>query len=228
MMNGARRFTGQRYSRGLTILEVLIALSIFALIGVASYRMLTSVISAQEITNEHSVDLGQLQKTMLILGRDLEQSVARPVRLSTGVELPALQVNSGEFQLELTRAGRRNPLNLPRSSLQRVAYEVGPHPAKDRSDSLFYGDQRTYLLRYYWSSLDRGGRSKAQVQALLAAVESIEFRVISDRGELRQWPRASVSRRADGAIEPAEKLLAISLRIDHGQLGEIDRLFRVN
>ncbi|MFT5579834.1 MAG: general secretion pathway protein J [Paraglaciecola psychrophila] len=228
MIVAVKSLARRRYLAGLTLLEVLIALSIFALIGVASYRMLASVISAQQITNEHSVALGQLQKAMLIMGRDLEQGVARPIRLSTGAELPALLVNSGDFKLELTRTGRTNPLQLPRSSLQRVAYEVGLHPYRDRSTSPFFGDERTYLLRHYWLSLDRSGSSAAQVQALLAAVESIELRVFSDRGEQRQWPPASGARNGDGTSKPVPQLLAIEVRIDHAQFGQIDRLFKVN
>jgi len=225
-ITGARR----RYSHGLTILEVLIALSIFALIGVASYRMLTGVISGQQATTEHSVELGRLQKAMLIMGRDLEQSVARPIRLSSTDPLPALQINSGDVQLQLTRGGRRNPLQLPRSSLQRVAYEIGPHPDRNRSGSPFFGDERRYLLRQYWPNLDRAGQVAPHVQALLAAVESMELRVFTNRGERRQWPLASAGKKtAPGAAATAPELLqAIELSIEHGQFGQIERLFTVN
>jgi len=220
----------RHYCQGLTILEVLIALSIFALIGVASYRMLTAVIGGQQATTAHSIELGHLQKAMLIMARDIEQSVARPVRMSTGEPLPAVRVNSGDYKLELTRGGWRNPLQIPRSSLQRVAYEVGPHPDRERSDSPFFGDDRRYLLRQYWSGLDRAGSVAPQVQALLAAVESIALRVISDRGERRQWPLAnSGEHREQGAATKApERLLAIELRIEHDQFGQIERLFTVN
>jgi general secretion pathway protein J len=53
----ARLKLGQQ---GLTLIEVLIALSIFALIGLGSGRLLSTVISSQQINQEHSQQLATL------------------------------------------------------------------------------------------------------------------------------------------------------------------------
>ena len=41
--------------RGFTLLEVMIAIAIFALLGLGTYRMLATVMKADEVTREHEI-----------------------------------------------------------------------------------------------------------------------------------------------------------------------------
>jgi len=65
---------------GFTLLELLVALSIFGLLAAMSYSGLQAVLQQQSYTEQAAERLGALQKLYLIMQRDIEQIVARPVR----------------------------------------------------------------------------------------------------------------------------------------------------
>ena len=71
--------------RGFTLLEILIALAVFAIIGVLSSRILTGMIDLSESTRAHGDALAELQRAMFIVERDMEQSTHRSVRDEHGV-----------------------------------------------------------------------------------------------------------------------------------------------
>lgn len=220
---------------GLTIFEVLIALSIFALIGLASFRILGTVVAAKNTAIEHSDTLGQLQKTLFIVERDLEQIIRREIRTESTDKLPYLQVNSGDYKLEFTRSGWTNPLQLSRSSLQRLAYDIGLHPHAQDSTNPHYGDQRSYLLRYYWQELDRTHTTKRIVQPLLVNVDALTINVLDNDGKHQQWPRSSSGQNQSNDNIPEretavtkDRPTAIEFTFNHQDLGEIGRLYRIN
>lgn len=219
-MQGPITIRGRTGQAGLTLLEMLIALSLFALIGVASYQVLAAVVSAQRAGDEHSAQLATVQKTLAALDRDLQQPVRRPIR-SGEVSLEALQVNRGDYPLELTRGGWDNPLLLPRAQLQRVAYDIGPHPMAEQKGSPYAGDETLYLRRHFWTVLDRNEDSTVISQALMPGVEQLSLRLLSDQGPLDSWPPVGGSPEAN---DPP-RLIALELRLQHPQWGAISRVY---
>jgi len=96
---------------GFTLLELVIALAIFALLGLASWRLFDTVVRVQRSTAGHEQDLRSLQRAIGVIGRD------------------ALQVDSSVIvlnpvALQLVRGNWRNPQDLPRSERQQVLYRV--------------------------------------------------------------------------------------------------------
>lgn len=213
-----RRF--QYHQRGLTLLEVLIALSIFSMIGVASFQVLTTVSETQKVTEQHSRQLVRLQKAMALLDADLQQLVSRDVRVAGKDSVHWLETNNENYVLELTRGGWSNPLQLSRSDLQRVAYDIGPHPRANDADSAYYQQKTRYLRRHYWRVLDRTQGSVRVTQAVLADIDAVEVSVLSDKGRFQRWPKADA-----GKEEPVLK--GIQLTLQHTLLGELTRLYRV-
>lgn len=181
---------------GFTLMEVLVAISIFALIGVASYRVLSSVIQADERVALRSEQMRSINRAFWLLQQDAEQLVQRNVRDNSGVVVAEnyLRVQNGsDLPLQFTRGGRANPLGLARSSMQRVAYAVGPHPDYEKNDSPHYQEDRSYLLRYSWSALDGAGdKTKAQVQVVLPDIVSMNVGVLTKQGVQSSWPVANV------------------------------------
>lgn len=177
--------------KGFTLMEVLVAISIFALIGVASYRVLSSVIQADERVALRSEHMRATNRAFWLLQQDAEQLMLRNVRDNSGVVTDNyLRVqNDSDLPLQFTRGGRANPLGLPRSSMQRVAYAVGPHPDYEKNDSPHYHEDRSYLLRYTWPMLDGAGdKTKAQVQVVLADIVSMNIGVLTNQGAQPNWP----------------------------------------
>ena len=196
--------------RGFTLLEMLIALAIFGLMAVMAYSGLTSVLDLQFHTAAEAEHLAELQKAYLIMQRDIEQVVARPVRNEFGDELAPLV---GDQTLELTHGGWSNPLGRPRSTLQRVAYS--------------YGDRQ--LRRYVWVVLDRAQDSQPFDQLLMDNIEDMQIRyLLADDVWKERWPvppEDSGTNVAGGvsAVLPA----AVEVTIEHEHYGPIVWLFQL-
>lgn len=121
---------GRLCCSGFTLLEILIAMAIFTMIGLASHAVLTTVLDSDRIAAGRAQKLEALQRTMLFLERDMLQAVPRAVRIEGENNDKVIsggnsQVGSEADGLLLVRAGWHNPqLILPRSTLQPVAYRL--------------------------------------------------------------------------------------------------------
>jgi general secretion pathway protein J len=193
-----------RNLRGFTLLELLIALAIFGLLSVMSYSGLRSVLDQHAHTEAVADRLAELQKLYLVMQRDVEQIVPRPIRGEYGDESPAL---AGDEALQFTRGGWSNPLGRPRSSLQRVGYA-------------FEDDA---LVRYSWQVLDRAQDSLPLQQPLTEAVSNMSVR----------WPvEDAASAGQDSPDNPllASKVRlpkALEITLEHDHFGELVWLFRL-
>ena len=120
-----------RPNGGFTLLEMLIAIAIFAMIGLAANAVLSTVIKNDEVTKEFSTKLKAMQQGFGALERDLGQMVARTPRLleggrgSTVFQTGSDILDSESEALVFFRLGWLNPDGiLPRGSIQSVAYVV--------------------------------------------------------------------------------------------------------
>ncbi len=199
----------RRYlSRGFTLLELLVALAIFGLIAVMSYSGLSAVLNQQAQTEIAADRLSELQKTYLIMQRDIEQMVPRPVRNQFGDEEAALV---GGDTLQFTRGGWSNPVGYPRSNLQRVGYA--------------YDDEQ--LKRYSWVVLDRAQDSEPLEQPLVDHVEGMAIRYLDANDEWQaQWPAASAA--GSAVAQPPDLPKAVEVTIEHAEFGPLVWLFQLS
>ncbi|TVT83247.1 type II secretion system protein GspJ [Pseudomonas sp. H3(2019)] len=96
---------------GFTLLELVIAMAIFALISLASWRLFDGVVRAERSSSSHERDMRALQRAVAVIERDALQVTAQPMVLQQNV-------------LQLQRGNWRNPLDEPRSELQNVTYRL--------------------------------------------------------------------------------------------------------
>ncbi len=203
-----------RLMHGFTLLELLIALAIFGLLSVMSYSGLTSVLDQHARTDAAADRLVELQKIYLLMQRDFEQIVARPVRSEYGDQLAAVE---GSEVLQFTRGGWRNPLQQPRSSLQRVGYAF-----EDES-----------LVRYTWQVLDRAQDTLPQRLPLTDALTSMSIRYLSATDNWQtSWPPNDTGQvgviSGDASAPQLLKLpRAIEITLEHEQLGKLVWLFQL-
>lgn len=194
-----------RRAHGFTLLELLVAMAVFALVSLMAYGGLRTVLQSKQATERQAARIQQLQSAVLMLERDLGQFVARGIRDEYGDAQPALRsADYGTVLLEFTRAGWRNPTAMARSTLQRVGY----------------GIEESSLLRFSWTVLDRAQESSPYRATLLDGVREMRLRYLDAAREWHeQWPPAAYS-----ANDPWPVPLALEVVLALEDMGEIRRL----
>lgn len=188
---------------GFTLLEMLIAIAIFAMIGVAANAVLSTVLTNDEVTKNFSTRLKALQQGFGAIERDLNQMVARTPRLleggrgttvfQTGNEL----LDSESEALVFYRLGWLNPDGLlPRGSLQSVAYVV----------------QEGRLERWYFPYPEPEFGAEPIKTVIIDNVLSIEYSFFMED----KWERK---------VEATKLPKAIAMEVDIEGLGKIQRKF---
>jgi|TARA_B100000315_G_C14594369_1_gene597843 general secretion pathway protein J len=189
-------------SSGFTLLEVMVAVAIFALIGLGANQVLSTVIDTRDVTEARTEQFVSLQRALDVIERDLTQFANRPIRDELGDPMHALLIGSDLYNLEFTRVGWRNPLGVPRSSLQRVAYQ------------LLEGE----LLRHYWLVLDRAEDSEPVTQTILTDVDDFRITALAAEGDSTYlWP-------PDDENPVLELPLAMELFVSMAGIGEIRKV----
>lgn len=163
-------------TQGFTLIEILIALMIFAIMGVLAAMSLHSIIRVHEQLKKSDRALLQLQITMTLLRRDISEVTDRKIRNAEDDLEPAF-LASGGSNIVFTRTGLSNPLNNSRqSNMQRIGYSL----------------EGNKLVRLTWDALDQPPKAMPESQTLLTNVESIEWQFIADNGKKSQsWPPAT-------------------------------------
>jgi general secretion pathway protein J len=100
---------------GVTLVEMLVALAIFALVGLASFALLDAVIRTRDRTEGRLEDVAALDRALILFGRDLGQSDPGSQALS-----------GGELSFALVAAGGPEEMSyaLGETGLERRAGEV--------------------------------------------------------------------------------------------------------
>lgn len=181
--------------RGFTLVEVLVALTIFALMSVLSYRGLTSVLQTREHLAEDNRRWRDLALTLAQIEQDVGMVVDRPVRDSGDLLQPALlgdpqALGATAAQLSLTRMGmawQRGVL----ADVQRHGYRLN----------------NGTLEQLVWPVLDQGPLSEPAVHVLLERVNRFELRYMDGAGNWQpRWPLPGVAATLPAAVEVVVEL----------------------
>ena len=168
---------------GFTLLELLVAMAIFALLSVMSYAGLNTVLNANQVLDSNMQRLSEVQRSMTLLSRDIRQTINRAIRDTYGdTKDPLIGATAfdslGTPVIELTRTGYANPLGSKRSYLQRVAYRV----------------EEETLYRDSWRVLDQAQDSEADALAICNEVEALTLRYLDHDSEWHeQWPPSNTT-----------------------------------
>ena len=190
---------------GFTLIEILIAVVIFAVLGVLAAVGLRSVLRTHEHIKKADAQLQQTETTVAILRRDVSQIIERSIINASGnVESPVL--SEGPETIAFTRAGFVNPGAIAqRSQMQRVEYTV----------------KKNQLLRLTWPALDQAPNSQPMETVLLKGVANLQIQYLDSQNQLmNSWPLASGSN-ADVNNQNQSMPKAIVLTIDLVKKGEM-------
>lgn len=188
-----------RGQKGFTLMEILIALFVFTIISMILTSALRSVIDAHAGAEKNAARLRELQMVVLLMSRDIEQTVNRPV-LNTSAKED--EVFSGTPQgCTFTRTGYANPeAAVARSSLQRTGYVW-------RDDALW---------RVSWDVLDLAPDSRPRSRRLLGGVTAVRFEYLDkDKRFHKGWP-------INGDDQPLPRAVRVVLTLkDWGQISQL-------
>ena len=189
---------------GFTLLEVMVAFLIFAIVGLGAHQFLRNMINTRDITHDRNTVISSTSRAFTLMQRDFSQLVDRQVRSEYGESMPPLLIGNGEYSVEFSRSGWNNPARLPRSNLQRVAYAL---------------NEDGELQRHFWLVMDRAEDSEPITQTLIADIEDFRVNVMNREGDFTDGlPDFDNSARLPRAVE---------IIVTHKKLGELRKIFSV-
>lgn len=166
-------------SRGFTLIEVVVAVAIFAVVAAMAWGGLDRIVRAKQVIDEQSQQFRALHQAMGQFERDIRQAAARPVRDGSGLELPALV--GGGSGIELTRFVGSGGWDREAPALERVGWRC----------------EEGQLQRLRWDVLDRTPGSQVRVEARLEGVSECQWRFLVAGVALERWPAAGDEERPE-------------------------------
>lgn len=187
---------------GFTLIEVLVAVALFALAASLALGGLSAITRARTQLDGDMQRIAALQFAIGLIERDMRSAALRPIRDGFGAARPPLSGRTDS--LEISRYGAVGLLAQTQSDIARIGYQ------RD-------GER---LLRLRFPVLDRGPSTAPMIEPLLNGVERVEWRYMGAGGSqwLVQWPPP---RGADDLPR------AIELRLELSDFGEIRRVFEL-
>lgn len=199
--------------RGFTLIEVMIAVLIAAILAVMAFEAMQQALNNREGVRAAEARVRAVQNTMRTLVQDFSQLAPRPVREPLGSEYqPAVTARTTtSTEVSLTRGGWMNPAGLSRSTLQRVRYALR--------------DGRLY--RDYWTVLDAQLEPQPQSKELLSGVKSFRVRFMNDgRSWQDGWPPPLPSNPPDEQWM-RWRPIAVEVTLELDDWGKLTRLIEV-
>ncbi len=191
--------------KGFTLLEVIVATAIFALVAAIAAAGLSGISqSYRALTNQRS-ERHALARTLATVERDLQQASARAARGPYGSVEPAFVGDSNSFELT---SGSLNLSSIgPQQGLTRLSYTL----------------RQNNLLRAVRQELDAAPNSQTSQRALLSQVQNIRLQYW-DFSDVRTpiWPPAN----SNYGIDQLPR--ALEIRIQHARFGELVRLIPIS
>jgi len=206
-------------TRGFTLIEVVIAMFIAAIMFAMGYSAINQALRDRESLTVSQARVTEIQRGMRVVAQDFGQINDRPARdtSGTGQLMPAVNATQANNDILVTfsRNGWSNPAGIQRPAEQRVRYR------------LIDGS----LVREHWLSLDPALNVEPRQRVLWTRVKEIEIRYLDplSRQWSLQWPVAAPA----GAVTPANvkvlmaRPLAIEFTVEFEDWGRIQRLFEV-
>jgi len=182
---------------GATLIELLIAVLVFSLIAAAGYTGVNALSRVRSTQLGNAASLESIQWLVARLDRDLFHAINRPIRVFGSERAAAL--TGDEYLLTLTHIGNPNPLQQPRSDLQRVDWRID--------------GQR--LIRDTRIGIDGSGTNMVSSEVLTESLTGGVFEYLSpDGGWQGSWPAGSNSGLP----------LAVRYRLDLDNFGAVRRV----
>jgi general secretion pathway protein J len=205
--------------RGFTIIEVMIAIFIAAVMFAIGYGAINQALRDRDAINLSQARITEIQRGIRVVAQDLAQMMARPARDITGNGQPIAAVladNTNNLLMTFTRAGWSNPAGLQRPAEQRVRYSF----------------QEEALVREHWLAVDPALNTEPRRRVLITRVKSVELRFLDPVS--RTWRTDWPVNKASGVVSPLQedlllrtRPLAIEFTLVLEDWGRVQRVFEI-
>lgn len=207
-------------ARGFTLIEVMIALFIAAVMFAIGYGALNQALRDRDQLTVSQQRITEIQRGMRVVAQDFAQIVARPARDIEGagdLQPAVLAAGSDNTLLTFSRAGWSNPAGIQRPAEQRVRYRF------------IEGS----LVRHHWLSLDPALNAEPRERIVLTKVKAVEVRFLdpASRTWRTEWPSALANAGPVGPLNVDDLLrtrpIAIEFTVVLEDWGRIVRVFEI-
>ncbi len=188
---------------GFTLIEVLIAMAIFAFLAIGAQQVLSQVYRSNDISQQRSDRMKTLQRALVFMDNDFRQIALRHMR-TNGEEPSRKLIAWGEYLLDsdqngvmFARSGWHNPAaQFPRGEVTKVGYRI----------------RAGVLERVWWHYVDTPTGQQGAVMPLIDQVERFEMRFYDGQ----QW--RNVWDKNDTLPQAVEVVLTLQ---DYGKISRI-------
>jgi general secretion pathway protein J len=197
---------------GFTLLELLVAVFVAALMFALGYAALGQVIAQRERVQTRQRALDDLQRVLRVMTLDFAQAAARPARdpLGRGHEPAVLADARTAGGVSLTRVLGAPVLASAGPALQRIEWRL----------------EDGALVRLAWSAADRSQSTPVRRRVLRQGVKSFGIRFLSPTGGwIDEWP--GILDRDAGPAAGRLRPRAVEVTLDDDTLGVIRRVVEV-
>lgn len=157
--------------RGFTLLELLVAVAIFAVVAALAWGGLDAIVRARRVLDDETASLARLQRALGRFDRDLGAAVPRPIHNERGQVEPALVGDSEKIEASTWQPAAN--AGAAGSVLQRVSWTCVDGQ----------------LRRTRWAAPDRSAATPKEERMLLDKVSRCRLRYLAQDGTVAQrWP----------------------------------------
>lgn len=154
--------TRSRADAGFTLLEILVAVAIFAIAAQLTFGGLRNILHAREQLAPRHESAAALRYAVTLLTQDLNAAAPRAVRDALGEPAPALQAGNRDDLIVLSRLDSARPLLLDEVAVYRVGYRL----------------RDGQLVRETWPVIDAVQGTQPREQVLLEGLRELRLRFI--------------------------------------------------
>lgn len=181
---------------GFTLLELLVAMAVFAIVSAAAYGALSQMLLSRTVLEARYASLAEVQRVLLYIEYDLLQIIARKTKGPHGDVEPALKLVQGK-ELTLTRTGAESwPVTKANSHLLRLRYQV----------------VEKGVWRLLYPVLDQAQDTQPAGRQLLANIPAFTFTAFDGQSWSQDWPPLNPGRRDFSAQLP--KAVRVQLQFE--------------
>lgn len=199
--------------RGFTLIEVLVAVMIAAILAVMAFGAMREALAHREVIKTRGARLAAVQATMRNFVQDFGQIVPRPVRepIGAGYQGAVMGAAAAMPEVTFTRGGWSNPAGSQRSSLERVRYTL--------IDGVLYRD--------HWLVLDPQLQPEPVRRTLLDGVQAFQVEFMDDsRAWQASWPPQNTIN-TNGERQLRARPIAIRVTLTLQDWGTLVRIIEV-